>query len=273
MAAALLCISSSFGQLVENTLKLTVSGDDRISVVKGSVKLKEWHEKSFWPIYHNYLQEATGVYSMTYRSLADLADTDASAKEDVAFENAWKLLKYRNQELQLKKKYYREVGAALNGVIALQFLQTEAMMDMQESRGIYTQSDWERYRFQGHLIPDDQVDRAKRNTLAAALEIPTDKRAAFWRLYDEYEEERNALLGDAYSVYTLFASDAADFTPGLAKRLGYDLLHVMEREIRLKERAFLDMRTQVGAVLASRFLAFEDYYSVVSKMYAWTDTP
>ena len=59
----------------------------------------------------------------------------------------------------------------------------------------------------------------------------------------------------------------------LAKRLGNDLLQVMEREIRLKERYFLEMNAIVGSVPAARFLAWEDYYSVVCKMYAWAETP
>ena len=69
----------------------------------------------------------------------------------------------------------------------------------------------------------------------------------------------------------LFASDAADFTPALAKRLGHDLLHIMEREIRLKERYFLEMNALVGPSTAARFLAWEDYYSLVSKMHAWAE--
>src|SRR5690606_33575006 len=107
----------------------------------------------------------------------------------------------------------QEVGAVLNGVIALQFLQTEAMMDMLETAGIYSKSNWEQFRFQAHSLPPEQVNEAKRNTLSAALDIPEDKQRAFWALYDKYEEESNAMLGEAYSVYSLFASDAADFTP------------------------------------------------------------
>lgn len=268
----LLCLCSySFGQLAKNTLAMTVSGNDRISVVKSSVRLAEWHEKSFWPLYEKYLGDATRIYSLTYRSLEDLAETDNATDEEAAFDNGWKLLNYRNEDLKLKKKYYQQVGDVLNGVIALQFLQTEAMMDMLESASIYSKTDWEKYRFQAHSLPSDQVFEAKLNTLEAALDIPEERKGTFWRIYVDYENESNALLGEAYSVYTLFASDAADFTPALAKRLGNDLLHVMEREIRLKERYFLEMNELVGSTLAARFLAFEDYYSIVSKMYAWAD--
>lgn len=273
--AGIICLSAilCFGQHATNTLALSVSGNDRISVVKSSVKLAEWHEKAFWPVYEKYLNDAVKVYSLTYRSLHDLSETKASANDQEAFDNGWKLLTYRNDELALRKKYYQEVAAILNGVVALQFLQTEAMMDMLESADIYNKSEWGKYRFHEQSMPPEKVKEARHNTLAAALSLPADKEALFWTEYEKYEEESNALLGEAYSVYSLFASDAADFTPALAKRLGNDLLRVMEREVRLKERYFLEMNAIVGSTLAARFLAWEDYYSLVSKMYAWADAP
>ena len=264
-------VSEGFGQHAKNTLALSVSGKDRLSVVKSSVHLAEWHEKSFWPLYEKYMSDAAKVYSDTYRSLKDLAETDAKAAEEDAFAHGWNLLTSRNDELELRKKYYQEVGAVLNGVVALQFLQTEAMMDMLESTRIYSNSPLGEYRFHGQSMAEDEVKDAKHNVLAAALSIPAEKKEAFWSVYSKYEDESDALLGEAYSVYTLFASDAADFTPALAKRLGNDLIHVMERELRLKERYFLEMNSIVGSSLAARFLAWEDYYSLVSKMYAWAD--
>ena len=268
-ALALTC----FGQHAKNTLAMTVSGNDRVSVVKSNVRLAEWHEKSFWPLYEKYLTDATAVYSLTYRSLQDLAETKAGADEQEAFENGWNLLTHRNEELELRKKYYREVGAVLNGVIALQFLQTEAMMDMLESAQIYQKSGWRKYRFHAQALPQEKIKEAKHNTLASALSLAADKKDLFWTLYAKYEDESDALLGEAYSIYSLFASDASDFTPALARRLGHDLIHVMERELRLKERYFLEMNATVGSTAAARFLAWEDYYSLVSKMYAWAETP
>jgi hypothetical protein len=264
---------NSFGQHAKNTLAMTVSGTDRVSVVKSSVRLAEWHEKSFWPLYEKYLKDATEVYSLTYRSLKDLASTKKNSDEQEAFENGWNLLTHRNEELELKKKYYQEVGAILNGVVALQFLQTEAMMDMLETAQIYKENGWEKYRYHATSMPQDKVKEGKHNMLKLAVSLPAEKQELFWSLYSKYEEESDALLGDAYNVYGLFASDASDFTPALAKRLGNDLLHVMEREVRLKERYFLEMNAIVGPLPAARFLAWEDYYSVVCKMYAWADTP
>lgn len=264
-------VLAGYSQHAKNTLALSVSGNDRISVVKSSVHLAEWHEKSFWPLYEDYLKEAVKVYSLTYRSLQDLAGTDKSTMNEEAFENGWKLLTYRNDELALRKKYYLEVAAVLNGVVALQFLQTESMMDMLQSAQIYGNSDWKNYQFHFQKMADGKVKEAKHNTLTSALKLAPENAEAFWNVYSRYEEECDALLGEAYNVYSLFASDAADFTPALAKRLGHDLLKVMEREVRLKERYFLEMNAAAGSVAAAGFLAWEDYYSILSKMHAWAD--
>jgi hypothetical protein len=263
--------TQGYGQLAKNALDLTVSGKDRISVVKSSVHLAEWHEKDFWPLYERYMNDEVKVSTNSYRSLQNLTRTDESTAEQEAFENGWQLLTYRNEDLKLKKQYYQEVGAALNGVVALQFLQTEAMMDMLEASGIYSNSEWKNYRFHAPAMKEDEARQAKHNLLASAVNLPLDKADGFWSVYSRYEDECDALLGEKLSVYSLFSSDASDFTPALAKRLGNDLLQVMEREIRLKERYYLEMNATAGSLAAARFLAFEDYYSIVAKMYAWAD--
>jgi hypothetical protein len=260
-----------YGQLAKNALDLTVSGKDRISVVKSSVHLAEWHEKDFWPLYERYMKDGVKVSTNTFRSLQNLIRTDKSTTEQEAFENGWQLLTYRNEDLKLKKQYYQEVGAALNGVVALQFLQTEAMMDMLEASRIYGNSDWKNYRFHAVGMREDQARETKHNLLAAAVDLAPERADAFWSVYSRYEDECDALLGENFSVYSLFSSDASDFTPALAKRQGNDLLQVMEREIRLKERYYLEMNATAGSLAAARFLAFEDYYSIVAKMYAWAD--
>jgi hypothetical protein len=263
---------SAYGQRVQNTLALTVSENDRISVVRSSVHLAEWHEKSFWPIYEKYLNSAVKGYSSTYRSLQDLAATDKTVAPGDAYENGRKFLNYRTEELALRKQYYQEIGAALNGVVAFQFLQTEAMMDMVESSDIYGRSSLRNFRYHPQSLAREVDAAAKHNIMATALSLSDTEKTAFWTVYNKYEEECNAVLGEDYSLYSLFASDAADFTPALAKRLGNDLLQVMERELKLKQKYYNEMNTVAGSRNAARFLAWEDYYSVVAKMYAWADS-
>ena len=74
-------------------------------------------------------------------------------------------------------------------------------------------------------------------------------------------------------LYELFAEDVSVFTPVLAKRQGYDLLTLFDREIKLKEKYFNEMNLSAGSSLAARFLMWEDYYSTVCKLDALVGNP
>lgn len=249
----------------------SVSGTDRLSIVRNSITIPAWHEKNFWHLYENYLNEANDVSSLTYRSLTDLAGIDEHSEDNEAFENAHEMIVNRYELLKTREKYYAEIGAAFNGVIALQFLQTESLLDMMECTRIYEETEWKNFSFPSQVMNVTQLKEAKHNTIRSALSLPEDKAEAFWGVYINYEKECDALLGENYSIISLYAVEPADFTPGLSKRLGYDFLHLMQRETKLKERYFLTMNQAVGSSLASRFLAWEDYYSLLSKMYAWAE--
>ena len=263
----------TLGQPAEATFASSVSGVDRMSLVKNSIDIPAWHEKSFWPLYEKYLDQDQEVSSMSYRSLHDLSRTDKTTTDQEAFENGKKLIAYRYDEFALRKQYFQEIGGALNGVIALQFVQTEALIDMIESSRIYEESAWKKFRFYSNTIPNEQVKLAKHNMIKAALKLTAEEAEKFWRVYNQFEEECDVLLGSDYSVFGLYGGEASDFTPALAKRLGYNLLDITEREMKLKEKYFMAMNDAVGPSLASRFLAWEDYYSLISKMTAWAENP
>lgn len=249
----------------------SLSGSDRLSIVKNSINVPAWHEKTFWHLYEDYLNEANEVSSLTYRSLTDLALVDQRFSEQEAFENAHEMILNRYELLKTRERYYAEIGSAFNGVIALQFLQAESLLDMMECTRIYEATEWKKFRFPSQAMNVTQLKEAKHNTIRSALALTEDKSEAFWKVYTRYEEECDALLGENYSIISLYAVEPSDFTPGLSKRLGYDFLHLMQRETKLKEKYFLTMNQAVGASLASRFLAWEDYYSLLSKMYAWAE--
>jgi hypothetical protein len=252
-------------------LQASLSGPDRMTVVKSSIDIPVWHEKSFWSLYDDYLQNHEQVASLSYRALDDVAKIDKSLSDQEAFDHAKKLLAYRYDELAVKTKYFTEVGSGFNGIIALQFLQTEVMLDMVESSRIYEETTWRNFRFHPRALASTQSSTAKYNTITAALSLTPEQADVFYKIYARYEEECSNMLGDDYDMYGLYAGEPTDFTPALAKRQGHNLLELTKRELKLKEKYFLEMNTAAGSSVASRFLAWEDYYSLVSKMYAWTD--
>jgi hypothetical protein len=262
-----------FGQRTNASFVASVSGMDRMSMVKSSIDVPSWHEKSFWPLYEKYMNKVEEASSLTYRALDNLAAMDKNASEEEALAYAQSLMSYRTAELAVRQQYYTEISKAFNGVIALQFIQTEALLDMVESARIYDASPWKKYRFHPKTLESTQLRSAKYNTISTAIGLPSEKAVAFYRVYTRYEEESNALLGDDYSLYGLYAGQATDYTPALGKQLGNNLLLVIQRENKLKEKYFKQMNDTVGSLLAARFLAWEDYYSLTSKMYAWADAP
>jgi hypothetical protein len=263
----------SYGQLAQSSFVSSGSGIDRKDLIQNSVDVPAWHERSFWPLYEHYLDKAEKASSLSYRALSALAKTDKTIPDKEAFEHARQMLSYRNDLQAIRKQAYLEIASALNGIIALQFLQTETLLDMIESSRVYEETSWKKYRFHPQALTTSQFKAAKQNTITKALSLTEAETEKFWNVYNQYEEECNALLGDDYNMIALYAGDASDFTPALAKRLGHEFLQVIERESKVKEKYFEKMNEAVGPSLAARFLAWEDYYSLVSKMYAWADTP
>jgi len=262
---------SCFSQPAKPTFTASFSQVDRMAMVKNSIDIPAWHEKAFWPVYENYIGQAEDISLHAYRSLDDLVNMDASASDEEAYNNARKLLDYRAAELAVMKQFYSEIAVAMNGIVSLQFLQAETLLDMMESARIYNGSVYRKYQFHPNVIDEKEFTAAKYNTISKAINLPADKAQAFYEVYTRYDTECDDLLGEEYSVFGYYACEASDFTPGLAKRLGHDLLNVMQREMKLKEKYFAEMNTAVGPALAARFLAWEDYYSLINKMHAWSE--
>jgi hypothetical protein len=263
---------SGFAQSAQGVVA-SVSGVDRMSMVKSSISVPSWHEKSFWPLYEKYMNKMEGTSSLTYRSLDELARMDKQITDEEAYQFGQNLLNHRMDELVVRQQYFAEISKSFNGIIAFQFIQTEVLLDLMESARIYEATPWKKFRFQPNALASTQLKTAKYNSISTAIDLPAEKAEAFYRIYTKYEDDCDALLDEGYSLYGLYAGEASDFTPALAKQLGHNLLLVMNREVKLKDKYFKEMRDTVGGVMAARFLAWEDYYSLVSKMHAWADAP
>ena len=262
-----------FGQHASGIADISVDKSNKISVVASSVDIPTWHEKNFWSLYDKYENANKQTSSSAMRVLTDLAKIDFATNDHDAIDHAQKLIAYRTEQLNITSKYFQEMGDAFNGVIALQFLQTETLLDILESAKIYEQTSWRGFRFNPGAVSPEQLSNAKYNTIATALKLPDDKVNAFYAVFIRYQAECGDVLGQDYSMYSLFSGEPADFTPALAKRSGQNLLMVMKRELKLKEKYFNEMSRAVGPSIASRFLAWEDYYSLTSKMVVWAENP
>lgn len=267
--ALALAAATGFAQSQGSSASLS-SASGRLSVVKNSIEIPVWHEKDFWPLYERYVDADAELASATHRALHALAFLGHNSTAIEAGEAARNYFSSRFTELELRKKYYKLIEEEFNGVIGFQFLQAETVMDMMEHFGIFHGSPWNEFRFQASAIPAEHAFQAKLNMLKAAVSLSEGTSEPFVSIYTAYENECDNLL-DGYEIFSLYSGEAKDFTPALAKRLGYDFILITERELRLKEKYFYEMEKAVGAELAAEFLAWEDYNSIVRKMQVWAE--
>ncbi|MBT1705046.1 hypothetical protein [Chryseosolibacter indicus] len=257
----------------QSTLLSSIAGVDRMSVVKTSIAVPSWNEKSFWPLYEQYRENINDKSLIMYRALDQFAHIGRNTSDEEALAQAQQMLASRTADLAVKREYYEKITQEFNGVVSFQFLQTEMLLDMMESAGLYEQTRWKNFRFHPTALSSPDFRRVKYSLIANAVELPEEKAEDFYWIYSRYEEDCNDLLGENYDIVGLYAGEPSDYTPAIAKQLGSNLLTILERENKLKEKYFKKMSEEVGASLASRFLAWEDYYSLISKMSAWADTP
>lgn len=237
-----------------------------MDLVRASIPLSEWHEMSFWAQYKDYLGKIQAVSSQTYGAIQKLARTEKGGDDQKAFENGCEIIACRFNELIVKREYFNQISHNHNGIIGFQFLQAEAMLDLIESARIYDQSSLRNFRFLHNAFSADKLKQAKYNMITSALSLSPNEADTFFPVYFRYEQECDDLMGETYDLYELFSVDAADLTPLVSKNHGYNLLTLMKREIKLKEKYFNEMNSAVGSSLAARFLAWEDYYSITCKM-------
>jgi hypothetical protein len=261
----LLCFASRFCGAQPVVYTASVSEEDRITLVRSTVQLTTWHEASFWTQYKTYLDKLNAVSSRVYGTSRELAQMDEATDKEDAFETGNKLIAYCREELALRREYFVEIGREHNGVIGLQFLQTETLLDMVESSQVYRDEPWKSIP-----LPSLASQSSKHEIIAKTLRLSPEEASLFLPVYKRYEQESDQVLGEEYTVYDLFSTEPSDFTPALAKRQGYDFLTVMSREITIKEKYFNEMNRVGGPLLAARFLAWEDYFATTCKMKLWS---
>jgi hypothetical protein len=261
----------SICQSVQSDFVASVSETDRIGFVRTSVPLSDWHENTFWPQYADYRENTADISLKEYIAVQQLARESENTSTPAAYESGSVLIERCSDELAMKSRYYSEIGQSHNGIIALKFLQTELLLDLMETSRIYEQTWIKKYRFNSSHVSEDSRWQAEYNTVVKALNLTPADAQLFLPIYIEFEREREETIGDQYDLYGLFVGEPTDFTPGLAKRQGYDLLSIMDRELKLKAKYFNQLNTVLGPQVAARFLAWEDYYSIQCKLNIWAD--
>src|SRR6476620_2047082 len=132
-----LIVQVGFAQLGAQSFEASLTSSDRMVIVKNSLSIPAWHEKNFWPVYEDYSKDVANYFALVDRSAADFATAEFDNADNNAYEKGQKLLGARFDVLTVRQRYYSSIGSSFNGIIALQFLQTEALFDMMESSSTY----------------------------------------------------------------------------------------------------------------------------------------
>jgi hypothetical protein len=226
------------------------------------------HMNTFWDHYDHYRDRILSVTLREHEAVKDLAHTGRNTKNEEALLNGMRMISCSLDELLLKRVYFGDISEEKSGIFGLNFLQMEVMLDMVESSKIYEQTDLRNFHFLPDSLSADQRWKAKYGMLVQALGLTPIEEKIFLPVFMRFDQEAEETLGEQYNVYAVFSRDPSDYTPALAKRNGYDLLDMMEREVRLKEKYFNEVNTVLGSSVAARFLAWEDYYSIQCKLSA-----
>jgi hypothetical protein len=267
------CVASIISAQPSHRVYVTsVSTVDRLALVKNSIELSEWHEKAFWAQYNDYLSKTQETSTHAFLAVQELASVDRSMDTADAQSRGERMFEMAYKDLESTTEYFREISREHTGVVALQFLQTETQLDLMEGLFIYEATSLRMFRLNPALVAAARTTETKYNVLSKALQLTPAEEQVFFPIYTRFQVECSEIVGSDYSIYELFAGEAQDYSPGLAKRLGYDLLTVMKRELELKEKYYNEFRHHAGPVLAARFLAWEDYFSLVCKMTVWAET-
>jgi hypothetical protein len=130
------------------TLNLTayaelLRGDIRLqkaAIITHVMEFTETEDKAFWPIYRDYDAQMQKLADERVALVADYADAFEKMTDDIADALARKALDLERRRQEAKAKAYDRVKSALDGRIALRFLQVEhqlqQLIDLQISASL-----------------------------------------------------------------------------------------------------------------------------------------
>jgi hypothetical protein len=267
VVAMAIALNTSLAQSPESVIVASIrETSPTVSAPKSAESPAAWHDQTFWKLYDNYRDKTLTVTIREHEAVQLLSSTGKETPNDEALLNGVRMIGASLDKLILKCQHFREMSEEQNGIVALRFLQTAVMLDMVERSQIYEQSALIGHHFVPDSIEHQQRWKEKFKVMVTALELSPAEEKQFMPIFLKFDQESEDVVGPQYHAYGVYAGETTDFTAGLARRHGFDLLDIIEREIRLKEKYFNEISAAMGPSVAARFLAWEDYYSIQCKL-------
>ena len=97
----------------------------RVAIITEVMQFSDSASALFWPVYREYEYEATKIGDDMLALIKDYAANYDSLSDEIAKDLASRALRIDEDELKLRKKYYKRVEKAMGSVTAAKFLQIE----------------------------------------------------------------------------------------------------------------------------------------------------
>lgn len=114
----------------------------------------------------------------------------------------------------------------------------------------------------------------KKAVVAEFLQLNDADAGKFWPIYEKYEQERVASVGDRrYQLLEKYASKYESMDDASADKLVSESAAIQKKEIAVREKYYGMVKKSVGIGVASRFYQIEDVISVATRMQLYNSMP
>ena len=117
------------------------------------------------------------------------------------------------------------------------------------------------------------VSENRRNIFAANLALGAEERERFWKIYDEYEKEREQLEKERFSLLQRYAQSYAAMSDDQAMALALASGRLQIADLQLRLRYADTLRRKMSGRVAARFFQVDDYVTTAMRMNSLTGIP
>jgi hypothetical protein len=108
-------------------------------------------------------------------------------------------------------------------------------------------------------IAESIFGKAKKTIISEYVQIDAEKREAFWKLYDQYNEKSNAITLERLNLIKKYADNYANIDDPLATSLANDLISNNEKYDHLYKQYLGKFTKVIGGVKAATLFQVEFY--------------
>jgi hypothetical protein len=108
--------------------------------------------------------------------------------------------------------------------------------------------------------------KEKAELVKAYMKIPTEQDAAFWSLYDQYEESRRALGKEKVALIEEYANNYESLDDKKAADLMNKKLKITDSYTKMQKKYYDSFAKLIGGRQAAKFFQLEDYLENIIRL-------